>query len=257
MAKDLLDRLVDTIYEACSGDGKRGERLTEKELNLVKFLGRDGEVLRNVYVPTDKGETSEIDVLFITQKGIFVIESKNYSGWIFGNEKDSQWTMVLPNKEKHRFYNPIMQNSSHIKWLRKYLIEELGESIGNSILLHSLIVFSERCELKKITVQSNDIKVIKRDRTYAAVRSIWESTEDCLNAEQIQNIKNILSNLTNVSRAEKKEHIAQIKANLEIRCPKCGGELVLRTAKNGDNAGKKFYGCSNYPRCRYIRNIDR
>lgn len=60
---------------------------------------------------------------------------------------------MLPNKEKHSFYNPIKQNQTHIKWLRSY--------IGEEIPLFSIIVFSERCELKKVTITSRDIKVIK------------------------------------------------------------------------------------------------
>ena len=65
--------------------GRYGEALTARELKLVDLFGRKGKILRNVYIPKDNGETSEIDVLYITQKGIFVIESKNYSGWIFGD----------------------------------------------------------------------------------------------------------------------------------------------------------------------------
>ena len=41
----------------------------------------------------------------------------------------------------------------------------------------------------------------------------------------------------------------------KIICPVCGGELVLRTARRGANTGKQFYGCSSFPRCRYILNI--
>jgi ssDNA-binding Zn-finger/Zn-ribbon topoisomerase 1 len=40
------------------------------------------------------------------------------------------------------------------------------------------------------------------------------------------------------------------------RCPKCGNEMVLRTAKRGDNQGGKFWGCSSYPECRGILNIE-
>jgi ssDNA-binding Zn-finger/Zn-ribbon topoisomerase 1 len=36
----------------------------------------------------------------------------------------------------------------------------------------------------------------------------------------------------------------------EVRCPKCGSSMVLRTAKRGPNAGGKFYGCSRYPNCK-------
>lgn len=113
MAKGLIDLLLDSIFNA-EWAGRRGEKLTERELNLVCLFGRKGRVLRNIYVPKDNGETSEIDVAFITQKGIFVKESKNYSGWIFGDEKTAYWTAVVPNGEKNCFYNPIKQNRTHI-----------------------------------------------------------------------------------------------------------------------------------------------
>ena len=158
--------------------GRYGEALTARELKLVDLFGRKGKILRNVYIPKDNGETSEIDVLYITQKGIFVIESKNYSGWIFGDEKQGYWTAMLPNKEKNRFYNPIKQNRTHIKWLREYISDD-------TVPLFSLIVFSERCELKKITVTDEDIPVIKRDRIYATVRSIWDSSDDAVSDERI------------------------------------------------------------------------
>lgn len=82
----LVDNILDSIFTP-EVKGKYGETLTVRKLKKVKLLGRDGEILRNVYIPKDNGETSEIDVMFITQKGIFVFESKNYSGWIFGEEK--------------------------------------------------------------------------------------------------------------------------------------------------------------------------
>ena len=69
MAKGLIDILLDKIFDA-DWVGRHGEKLTERELNLVKLFGRKGKVLRNIYVPKDNGETSEIDVVFITQKGI-------------------------------------------------------------------------------------------------------------------------------------------------------------------------------------------
>ena len=114
MAKGLMDMIIDSIFDD-EWVGRHGEKLTERELKLVRFFGRKGKTLRNVYIPKDNGETSEIDVVYITQKGIFVFESKNYSGWIFGDEKDTYWTVMLPNRQKNRFYNPIKQNRTHIK----------------------------------------------------------------------------------------------------------------------------------------------
>lgn len=253
MAKGLIDLLLDRIFDA-EWIGRRGEKLTERELKLVKLFGRDGRVLRNVYVPKDNGETSEIDVLFITQKGIFVIESKNYSGWVFGNEADRSWTVSLPNGQKSRFYNPIKQNRSHIKWLAKYL--------ANDTPLFSIIVFSERCELKKVTVESGDVSVVKRDRLYATVRRIWNETEDVFDAEGVDSLYERLLALTDIDETVKRAHVANIHERYVAEkpvsstsdCPRCGAELVLRTAKKGPNAGNQFYGCSNYPKCRYTRD---
>ena len=275
MAKDLIDIFLDLtlqpILDAIFTDefkGKHGEKLTEKELKKVNFFGRKGKTLRNVYIPKENGETSEIDVMFICQKGIFVFESKNYSGWIFGNEKDQYWTASLASGQKNRFYNPIKQNRTHLKWLSNYL-----SSLDVEVPLFSVIVFSERCELKKITTFSTDINVIKRDHTYKTVKNIWNSSEDKLTENQVEMIYEKLSLLTNVDEAVKVAHIKNIENKYikssddsvqsetkinertnDLICPRCGNKLVLRTAKKGHNAGNQFYGCAAFPKCRYIRN---
>ena len=210
-------------------------------------------MIKNLYLPKDNGETSEIDLIFITQKGIFVFESKNYSGCIFGDDKGKNWTAMLPNKQKNYFYNPIKQNKTHLKWMRKF--------VGEDVPLFSIIVFSERCELKKITVESEDVKVIKRDRVYATVRDIWDAHDDVLPDEKVEELYISLKNLSNVDKEVKEKHIDNINKRLEERetedkkiCPRCGSELVLRTAKSGAHAGEQFYGCSAFPKCRYTKN---
>ena len=303
MSGNWLESFFRSIFDN-EWRGSYGEKLTVRKLKWVQLFGRKGKVLRNVYLPKDNGDTSEIDVLFITQKGIFVFESKNYSGWIFGDEKSLNWTAMLPNKQKNRFYNPIMQNRTHMKWLGNY--------VGEEIPLFSIIVFSERCELKKVTVLSEDIKVIKRDSTYATVREIWDKSPDVLSWEQVEELYNKLNPLTAVDVTVKETHIANIEKKYkksenndetgecpkqvetvaspesvvnnencvsgeaskdenaseekesqspeeseesDLICPRCGSKLVLRTAKRGENAGNQFYGCSGFPKCRYIQNI--
>ena len=39
-------------------------------------------------------------------------------------------------------------------------------------------------------------------------------------------------------------------------CPKCGCEMILRTAKKGASAGKQFWGCSGYPNCRTMLPLE-
>ncbi len=268
MSKGLMDFILDNIIDD-DWKGRHGEKLTERKLKVVQLFGRKGKVLRNVYLPKDKGETSEVDVVFITQKGIFVIESKNYTGWIFGDEKSRNWTAMLPNCQKNHFYNPIMQNRTHLKWMQS--------CVGDDVPLFSLIVFSERCELKKIIVTSADVKVIKRDQTYAAVKKIWDSNPDAVSEEKVEEIYEKLQEYTNVDAAVKAAHIDSIEKKYKTTvdkesvgsagipvtddssanttshgiCPKCGSALVLRVAKRGANAGQNFYGCSTFPKCRY------
>ena len=81
--------------------GQFGEFATEYALTNKNL---DGElvVLKNIYVPT-QGKTTEIDLLMIHEKGIFVFESKNYSGWIFGSADQLNWTQSLQNGDKNKF----------------------------------------------------------------------------------------------------------------------------------------------------------
>ena len=110
---NLFNSLIDYISSGLSaalfdgGDiGRYGESLTEVELKKSAIFGMEGKILRNLYVPKDNGETTEIDVLFICSKGILVIESKNYSGWIFGNEDDE---ILESNPRMTLFYSTFWE----------------------------------------------------------------------------------------------------------------------------------------------------
>lgn len=294
--------------------GQYGEYLTYKYL---KYMEGDGaRFLFNVYIPKDNGETTEIDVLMICSKGIFVFESKNYSGWIFGNENQKKWCQTLPagrgRSHKEYFYNPVMQNRSHIKHLKTFL--------GEQVSVRSIIVFSDRCTLKNIQIQNNDIRVINRYNIAPVVSTICNQTPtDQLTENEISEIYTKLYPFTQVNEIEKAQHIANIRNNLNnssaqrvqpiysptavqiaeipkpapilqtdivsadsdvdngeetstvvaelnaiqtlqqepqaLKCPWCNGNLIIRTATRGINVGNQFYGCSNYPKCKYIQNI--
>lgn len=92
--------------------------------------------------------SSQIDHIVLSPKGIFVIETKNYTGWIFGNKSNREWTKVY-YRDKYRFYNPILQNDKHISVLKEFLSKEV-ENI-EKIPFYSLIVFpNPDCELKEV-----------------------------------------------------------------------------------------------------------
>jgi hypothetical protein len=93
----------------------------------------------NVIVPTIDGSV-QIDHIVASQFGIFVIETKNTRGWIFGRERDFNWTQVLRNK-KRRFQNPLRQNYGHTRALAEL-------SLLDHAIFQSIVFFSGICEFK-------------------------------------------------------------------------------------------------------------
>lgn len=104
--------------------GEYGEFLTLKKI-IVTCKRFDGyyKILRNIYLQTKNG-TTEVDTILIHETGIYVFESKNYSGWIFGNNKQKEWTQAVDRYTKNRFYNPIWQNEGHISALKRLFLEK-------------------------------------------------------------------------------------------------------------------------------------
>jgi len=110
------------------------------ERRLVLSLLQEGvnpkAIFHDLYIQKPNGEYTQIDVVVATRAGIIVFEVKDYSGWIFGNEHQKYWTQLLAyGKEKHHFYNPIMQNSGHIQTIRQSLPQ------NPDIPIYSIIVF--------------------------------------------------------------------------------------------------------------------
>ncbi len=272
-------------YSVRLNKGHYGEYMSYK---LLKGYEENGaKFLFNVYIPKSETETTEIDVMMISQYGLFVIESKNYSGWIFGDENQYKWTQTLATgkgkSHKEHFYNPIKQNRSHINYLNTYLDENLP--------VYSIIAFSDRCKLKSIKVTSPDIKVINRSAILAIVNGFCNLSSPQLTQEKIDEIYNRLYPLTQVDDTVKQQHINNInskktKAGPPVNntsktnqqqatqpqitqpqtnqtqntqqgniCPRCGAALVIRKTKKGENAGKEFWGCSSFPKCRYKKEI--
>lgn len=97
--------------------GKVGER---RIVRYLKQTGVKGYILTNLYIPYRKSLT-EVDAVFISKKGIFVIESKNYKGRIYGDVNKRSWIQILQANNRYYFYNPIKQNASHTKAISKIL----------------------------------------------------------------------------------------------------------------------------------------
>lgn len=124
-------------------------------LNLLKEGINPKAIFHDLYIQKQNGEYTQVDVAVATKTGIIVFEVKDYSGWIFGNEHQRYWTQILAyGKEKHRFYNPVMQNAGHIKAIRRCLPQNPG------IPIYSVIVFFGSSKFKNITCNADNTFII-------------------------------------------------------------------------------------------------
>ncbi|MEZ0259394.1 MAG: NERD domain-containing protein [Alphaproteobacteria bacterium] len=196
--------------------------------------------LNNVIIPSKNG-TSQIDHLLVSTFGVFIIETKNIRGWIFGSESQSDWTQVLYGK-KYSFQNPLRQTFRQKKVLSEYLgLEER--------FIHPIVYFAGDCKFKTAL----PFNVMKS----GLCRYIRLYKERVLSADDIAVILEKLDKLASDPKLTTKEHIKSLhmRHSSTTVCPTCGSSLVERTTKSGSNKGSKFLGCENYPRCQYTKNI--
>jgi hypothetical protein len=114
----------------------------EKTTAVGMRLRLDAETYRqidNVIVPSRNG-TTQIDHILVSVYGIFVIETKNMKGWIYGSAENDTWTQVLGGR-KYQFQNPLKQNYRHTRCLAEYL--HLDHRV-----FHSVVWFIGDCTFK-------------------------------------------------------------------------------------------------------------
>lgn len=210
------------------------------ELRVKLSLG--GDIPNEKYVINDlllsiDNKSYQIDHILIRQTGVFVIETKNYTGQIYGQDSQKEWTQVLAyGRKKHRFYNPILQNKTHIYALSKI--------IGKKDCFVSIIVFPKASLMTNFDAYVGSVSDMKR----------WLKLEReiILTEAEVEQIYALLIEHKNNPQLTNEQHIGNVY-NLQQNiinniCPRCGKELVLRNGKFGS-----FYGCSGYPNCRFIK----
>lgn len=246
MLKELL--LLIANFNLATVKGAVGEKKvnsTLETLNSERYL-----IFHDLYIPIANGKkTSQVDHVVLSPKGIFVIETKNYKGWITGSEQNQYWRKTFYQR-KDKFNNPIWQNYGHIKALKEYL----GDLVED-VPFYSVIVFGDQAQLKFQSEFKNAF-VIKRDKLISVIMETGDySVLNYQGFKKIQQKLLPLSNLTkeekwktaNTHRTEIRTSIAEKKKSInENICPRCGNPLVQRKGKYG-----AFKGCSHYPKCKF------
>lgn len=226
--------------------GKIGEGI----VNFTNSAALDETIytpVKNVTLQLSDGSTTQIDHILVSKYGLFVIETKNMKGWIFGGEDQKEWTQQI-FKDKYRFQNPLRQNYRHLKAL-----EEILEVPPTA--LTSVIAFVGECTFKT-TMPENVFRGI------SYTKYIKSFDQERLNPLQIRQILSKLQRKRlEQSFTTDRAHVQNLKERMDqsvvsstdaMTCNRCGSKMVLRQNKKN---GEEFYGCSNYPKCKHTAPI--
>ncbi len=239
-------------YNSAKQKGKRGEMRVSA---ILSKLSDEYTILNDLVFRTEKG-TTQIDHIVVSKYGIFTIETKNYRGEIYGDDNRKEWTQLIVTKvtyakkwwktytyvTKNRFYNPVKQSVGHALRIKELL------SVFPHVKIVPIVVFTGDAILKyvesnnHVVYEENLLDVIDgykttylTDNDVQAVLAILTSNNIRETVSDRQHVKNL--------RIAAREVNATINSGI---CPKCGGHLIKRNGKYGT-----FYGCSNYPKCRF------
>ncbi len=160
-----------SVVRSARFKGFLGE-LRVKVATGLRLNGRTYRSLHNLTLPTRDGTTTQIDHVIVSEFGVFVIETKNLAGWIFGNERSRKWTQSIHRNSRYQFLNPLRQNYGHVKTVEKLL--GLGPRC-----LHSVVVFVGKSEFK--TTMPPNVLTPRE-----LIRHIKSKTDVLLSDEQVE-----------------------------------------------------------------------
>lgn len=278
VSRELADQLDEEIRQVDAGIfGEKAVRYELANSHIPMF------VLHDLYLEHE-GLTAQIDYLIITRKHQFVAECKNLFGNIEINSAGDFTRMVTygHRTKKEGIYSPITQNRRHLELIKKIRTAERGNILTKAlfekyfyenyravvVLANPKTILYDRYAKKEVREQ-----VIKADQLAQYIRKIdadskAETTSEKVMEELAQFFLSInkepkidytekfrtTAAAADITPPIKKEKAGHAKT-MAIMCPKCGSAMVKRKAAKGPNIGKEFYGCSNFPQCKYIIKI--
>ena len=233
------------------------------ELEVSSIIGESMPRIRYVFndalIKLDD-QISQIDHILVNRAGVFVIETKNYSGRICGDVNSDDWVQISRKGRRYTFYNPIMQNDSHVRIIRKI--------VGNDVKIFPLVVFVKSTppfsvknlihisQLRKnlidtsvsINLSSDEIMEVALKINSHISRSSYDR------AKHLSETKNLQDTMRQI-RMQKSSIVPPTTQKSEPindkYCPRCHRELVLRKLPYCD-----YWECSGAPHCHYTKSID-
>lgn len=224
---------------------RRGEEGERAVAGILSALPEKFVVMNDVIVPSRTG-SAQIDHVVISEYGVFVIETKNYAGFLDGDASESAWQKTHCGRTIE-IRNPVMQNSSHVSALSLVLALKKERFVP-------LVALSPECALSErlsSSLRASGVSVVP----FPSVASFVASRRPrVLSRGDVGRLCGELSRVMYRSPLARRRHLrsvarSSVRGETDYgRCPECGGKVVLVRGKAG-----LFLGCSNFPSCRFSR----
>lgn len=273
--KEKIQREIAVTKAGIAGEANILFELKNSNMDLV--------ILHDIYIETEEGQSAQIDFVVIAPKITYLIECKNLYGNIEINAKgDFIRSMQYGGKwHKEGIYSPITQNMRHMEILKECCAEKKNLIMGFGFRKYfdnfykSLIVLANPKTVVNDRYAPKEIKnqVLRADQLVAVIKKMEADSGEIASSKK--QMKERAESLLSKTSEKRKDYVEKYKKIIEkvkskkeegkeetqkqeeaLICPKCGAPMVLRVAKKGEKAGKKFYGCSQFPKCRFIMNIE-
>lgn len=231
--------------------GDQGEREIK---GILEGLPSEYKAFNNV-VMTNKKSSTQIDHIVVSKYGVFVIETKNYLGDIYGNDDREKWTQMIVNDvtyasnmktytyvTKNHMYNPVKQCRGHMFAVKRILER------WPYLPVVPIVVFTNRANISNITTRGiviNKRELAGKILSYKTQYLTDDDVRDVCKLIDLYNVNDYIDEKTHVENIESARN-ARFQIVRAGKCPECGGLLVKREGKFGS-----FWGCSNYPKCKY------
>lgn len=279
-SSEVRRRIENDLRQLRAGEAGESRVMFELENSHLDMV-----ILQDLYLEYG-GLTAQIDFLVLTRQRNFVIECKNLYGNIRVNER-GDFVRTFNGGKEEGFYSPITQNQRHIDLIHdlkrcdRNLLANLMLDGEFSDRYRSLVVLANPKTILDDSLADNEVrrKIVRVDQLVSSIRKMNEEPgpgrdkkawsvvvsdgewflskhveRDIDYAARYRPISDSVELSQDIAGGREGREGQDDAEKAEVCCPLCGSKMVLRVAKKGKRAGQKFYGCSNYPKCRGIVN---
>lgn len=190
----IIITVLTIILKTPTVKGFIGELIVSTAIKKTATEDKVQYLINDVILKDETGKTSQIDHILINQNGVYIIETKNYKGTIYGDEWDFNWIQELNNGDQYEFYSPVRQNQTHINMVKK--------ALQMQVPVYSIIIFV-RGNIDN--VNSNKVYKLK-----AFTENIKYNEKIRISVETVEEVYTILQDYKDNPRATMREHIDNI-----------------------------------------------